>query len=187
MTQYIQVTNGVAQIYSPERLRKDNPNVSFPSALSPEILASYNVFECPIPTNPANPHVERGDLRFRQVDGVWEAYWVMTPLPAGEADRARELWRSEAVLSRRQFCIAAFRAGLLPGDQAAPAAKGEWPDAFAQALTGLPAETVIEAQIEWATVTEVRRSAPLLEAVRMAGGVTHEQLDTLFGWQGAVS
>lgn len=184
MSNYIKVENGVAQPYSLKQLRGENPMISFPLAIPQETLAEYGVFEYLPVENPANPYTERGDMSFRQVDGQWEAYWTITPLPAGEVDRALAAWRDEAVLSRRQFCIAAFRAGLLPGDQAAAATRGEWPAAFAQALVGLPENAVIEAQIEWAAVSEIRRNAPLLDAVRATGNITPEQLDALFGWQG---
>lgn len=92
-------------------------------------------------------------------------------------------WRYNATLSRRQFCIAAYRAGLLSEADAVLAAKGEWPASFDAALTGLPANVVTEAKIEWAAVSEIRRSAPLLETVRQSNGVTEEALDTMFGYQ----
>ena len=92
-------------------------------------------------------------------------------------------WRSKATLSRRQFCIAAYRAGLLSEADAVLAAKGEWPASFDAALVGLPANVVTEAKIEWASVSEIRRSAPLLETVRQSAGVTEDVLDTMFGYQ----
>jgi hypothetical protein len=98
-----------------------------------------------------------------------------------EANRLPE-WRSKATLSRREFCIAAYRAGLLSEADAVLAAKGEWPASFDAALVGLPTNVVTEAKIEWASVSEIRRSAPLLATVQATAGVTDEQLDALFGW-----
>ena len=103
-----------------------------------------------------------------------EAEWEANKLPE---------WRSNATLSRRQFCIAAYRAGLLSETDAVLAAKGEWPASFDAALVGLPANVVTEAKIEWAAVSEIRRSAPLLETVRQSAGVTEDVIDTMFGYQ----
>jgi len=100
------------------------------------------------------------------------------PAPPDQLD----LWRASAVLSRRNFCIACFRAGLLSADDAVIAAKGEWPAAFDKALTGMAADRVTEAKIEWAAVTEIRRNAPLLKAVQAVTRVTDGQIDALFGW-----
>ena len=99
-----------------------------------------------------------------------------------EANRLPE-WRSKAAISRRQFCIAAYRAGLLSEADAVLAAKGEWPASFDAALVGLPANVITEAKIEWAAVSEILRSAPLLETVRQSAGVTEDVLDTMFGYQ----
>lgn len=115
-----------------------------------------------------------------QFDGVTFAPKVLTA-----EEQAAELaeWRSNATLSRRQFCIAAYRAGLLSEADAVLAAKGEWPASFDAALVGLPANLVTEAKIEWAAVSEIRRTAPLLETVRQSAGVTEDVLDTMFGYQ----
>jgi len=119
----------------------------------------------------------------------------MVPLPDEEvarieAERAEYeagrlgRWRGNAALSRRNFCLACFRAGLLSADDAVIAAKGEWPASFDKALTGMTADRAAEAKIEWAAVTEIRRDAPLLKAVQVATSVTDGQIDALFGWDG---
>lgn len=105
-------------------------------------------------------------------------------VPAAEEQAANlDKWRSKATLSRRQFCIAAYRAGLLSEADAIAAAKGEWPASFEAALVGLPDNVVTEAKIEWAAVSEILRSAPLLETVRQSAGITEDVLDTMFGYQ----
>lgn len=115
-----------------------------------------------------------------QFDGV-----TFAPKAPTAEERAAELaeWRSTAVLSRAQFCTRAFRAGLLPKDDAIAAAKGEWPPSFDAALAGLPENVKIEAQIEWAAVNEIRRNADTLVFVQVAEQIDDAQIDALFGWK----
>lgn len=98
--------------------------------------------------------------------------------------RQHEKWRETVTLSRKAFCVACFRAGLLSPEDSVVAAKGGWPPSFDAALASLPKDKRVEAQIEWAAVTEVRRNAPLLDMVKLHKGVSDEQLDALFGWTG---
>jgi hypothetical protein len=109
--------------------------------------------------------------------------WAETSLTPEEVEAMAVEWRKAAVLPRRAFCIACFRAGLLTGPEAEDAARGGWPAAFASALSYLTAAQQTEARIEWGAVSEVRRDAPLLELVKWSAGVADEQLDALFGWE----
>lgn len=93
-------------------------------------------------------------------------------------------WRDSATLTRRQFCLACLQAGLLTPDDAITAAKGDWPTRFDMALAGLTELEIAAAKVEWASVSAVRRNAPLLAVVKTTAGVSDSQLDTLFGWGG---
>jgi len=93
-----------------------------------------------------------------------------------------EVWRGRVTLSRTDFCIALKRAGILTGAQAIQAAKGDWPVPFAAALANFP--DADEAEIAWAGASQVDRNSPLLEPLRVAAGLTAEQLDTMFGYTG---
>lgn len=183
MDNLIKVENGVAQPYSIQQLRRENPLVSFPAVVPAEILNSHGVYEyIPADTSAINTLTHSIDRIWREVDGQWIEELVATALPAGEADRTLAAWRSEATLTRRQFCLACLRAGLLTPDDAVIAARGFWPPSFDAAISGLTPEQKAEAQIEWAAVSVIRRDAPLLAAVQATAGVTDEQLDGLFGW-----
>lgn len=94
----------------------------------------------------------------------------------------RASWRETASLTRAQFCVAVKRAGLLPEAEAIDAAKGNWPQTFSDALSGLPVDET-EAQIVWASVTEIPRNDTVLEALRVYAGMTDEQIDEMFGWE----
>ena len=117
-----------------------------------------------------------------RADDVWDgAAWV-PPAPKTDPE-LREEWRPTATLSRAEFCIALKRAGVLSAQEAKAAAKGDWPASFAAALAGVA--DADEAEILWAGVSTVERMHPLLAALQAAAGLTDEQLDALFGWEGA--
>lgn len=109
---------------------------------------------------------------------------VDEPAPAQPTDaELRAAWRPGASLSRAEFCIALKRAGVLSAQEAKVAAKGDWPASFAAALAGVT--DADEAEILWAGVGTVERTHPLLIVLQAASGLTDEQIDALFGWQGA--
>lgn len=100
--------------------------------------------------------------------------------PPSEADQLAK-WRTRATTTRTRFCIAAKRLGMLTPEEAILAARGGWPQSFADALGSLPAEIdADEAQIVWAATTEVHRNDPVLNAVATANGFTPEHIDELF-------
>ena len=117
------------------------------------------------------------------------------PIPADEEAQIQAEWaagpdldaeRARAVLNRKDFCSALWKAGILPQDQAIMAARGEWPATFAAFTTGLSSEAATDAQIEWATSMTIRYVAPTLQALALAhSGDDQAQatatLDALFG------
>lgn len=102
--------------------------------------------------------------------------WVENP-------EALTQWREVASLKRRDFVKAAVYAGILPKEQAAQAARGDWPSAFNSALEEMPDDDArLDAEIDWATADNVTRNGLLLSAVQDAASVSDEQLDEMFGW-----
>lgn len=101
--------------------------------------------------------------------------------PTSESDR-RAGWRLRATLSRAKFCLAIYRAGILPLEEAIAAGRGDWPDSFTPLLDRLPDDIdPSEARILWAGITEIDRMHPLFEAAREHFGMTPEQADAVFG------
>lgn len=92
-------------------------------------------------------------------------------------------WRATASLSRAEFCIALKRAGILSASEAKQAAKGDWPETFADALAGFP--DADEAEITWAAITTVDRMHPMLLALQAFASLSDEFVDGLFGWTAA--
>jgi hypothetical protein len=84
-------------------------------------------------------------------------------------------------ISRRQLLIALAAAGLITEAEALAAAKtGEVPAAIDAAFRGLPPESALAARITWATMTQVERDHPLVQAIIDAQIAPAEQVDALF-------
>lgn len=76
---YMKLTNGTPAKYTLRRLRRDNPNTSFPKVIPDDLLASYDVYPY---TRPAVPEYdslsyEVRDGSFEQVDGEWSLPYVV--------------------------------------------------------------------------------------------------------------
>lgn len=85
---YVKLTNGIPEIYSVGRLRRDNPNTSFPKQVSAALLAQYGVFECtiaPRPDVPPNQIAIRNDLPTETADG-WVMGWTIRDRTADEIE-----------------------------------------------------------------------------------------------------
>lgn len=179
---YVKVTNGFAEIYSIGKLRKDNPNTSFPKNPSEALLAEWSVFPYTDAEKPTyNTKLQYLTRKLNQVDGAWVYDYVVNDYTAQEIADNLTKARANAVLTRQQFCTNCYTAGLLSKDDAVLAAKGGWPAAFTAALSGLTEEEQAVAEIEWASVQTVRRNAPLLAVVQASSSVNDAELDALFG------
>lgn len=119
------------------------------------------------------------------VVSLWDAAVATEPAAYVAPNLADVLadWRGTAVLSRLDFCLALFVAGVLNAEEAETAASGGWPAAFDDALAGLTDSERAFARITWAGTTVVHRSADLLALVQAFQGMTDAALDTMFGWE----
>lgn len=76
------------QRYSIRQLRLDNPQVSFPREMPPELLASYGVFEVTPVERPAHdPLTEKVSDGFEQQNGTWVHVWIVEPLSQAEQEQ----------------------------------------------------------------------------------------------------
>lgn len=73
--------------YSLEKMRQDNPNVSFPWDVPDALAAAYGVHRVTVAQAPHDPTVERvvPDAMPTLVDGTWVLGHTIEPLPAEEA------------------------------------------------------------------------------------------------------
>ena len=97
------VDNNVAGFpYNIGDLKKENPNVSFPSPITENALAAFDVYSV---TSTASPECDSKTHRVRQgvelIDGVWTQTWSLQQLPEQQAtdniraERDRRLVKSD--------------------------------------------------------------------------------------------
>jgi len=85
---HIKLIDGQHQPYSIEKLRRDNPQVSFPLEIPADTLAEYDVYEVAAtekPNDDNNTHrIEQG---VELVDGVWTQTWVFVEHTSDDIER----------------------------------------------------------------------------------------------------
>lgn len=135
------------------KVRRDNPNVSFPREMSDELLAEYNMFPV-IAVEP--PQIGPGQALREEtpelIDGKWMQKWEVdeVPMPVPQ------------IISARQVRLILLQQGLLE-------------------TVGAMIEQQEEAvRIEWEYATEFRRDNPLLTGLAANLGLTDEQIDEFF-------
>jgi len=121
--------------------------------------------------------IERGH---KEWDAAEKAAGPYVPPPEPTPAEVLAQWRSQASLPRSKFILAALDAGVLTEADAEQAVNG-WPSGWDAFFDGLPARDRIAAKAEWASITRVRRSAPLVAQLAAFKGLTDEQVDALFG------
>lgn len=103
----IKLTNGQPENYTIGQLRRDNPQVSFPSTIPEHILTEYGVYRVvsmPVPEYDHMTHSAKDSIEL--VDGGWTRVWTVEPLPLEQAEsnirreRDRLLAESDWIVSR---------------------------------------------------------------------------------------
>jgi hypothetical protein len=84
MTRYVYAPNGVPTTYpySVEKMKSDNPEVSFPDTIDEVTLAEYNVFPVtpvPAPDAPVTKNVLETSPEL--VNGEWKQKWAQVDAP----------------------------------------------------------------------------------------------------------
>jgi hypothetical protein len=137
--------------FHPEKLRREHPGVSFPSVMSAEMLAEFNVFPVTETAPPeAPPHHQPREAEPVIEDGAWRQAWTVERLPVPEE------------VSAAQIRLFLEQAGMLADVETRIATMSK------------------AVQIEWEYRTEFRRSSPLLNEVADAFKLTPEQVDEFF-------
>jgi hypothetical protein len=95
---YVKITNGIPEKYTIGKLRRDNPNTSFPKSVSDAVLASYDVFPLSPTDSPAYDHtknvVEGTPV---QLSGVWTQVWDVSDASSSEISDRTE---AQSIVSR---------------------------------------------------------------------------------------
>jgi hypothetical protein len=136
---YIKLTNNIPETYTVDRLRRDNPQVSFPQAIPDDTLAEYDVFPLkpvPVPTYDAN--TQRVDAASPIYDARgWVQAWVVSELSQEEID-LRYAARVERVRQQRAEAYRQESDPLFFKAQRGEATHQEWLDKVAEIQARFP-------------------------------------------------
>lgn len=93
---HIKIIYGQPQPYSLGQLRRDNPQVSFPSTIPADTLAEYDVYEIVATEQPIyDESAYNIEPSIELVDGLWTQTWVLVEHTAEDIERQWANIRSE--------------------------------------------------------------------------------------------
>jgi hypothetical protein len=118
---YIKLNNGVVEKYpySISELRKDNPQVSFPSDVPESLLAEYGVYSVEPTEKPANDISKLVmETSPELINGVWKQVWEITNLPSEKYLENLLNARANEYPPIGDQLDALFHAGLFPAEMA---------------------------------------------------------------------
>lgn len=106
---YVKVKDGAVEAfpYGQRELMNDNPNTSFPSAMSDEVLAEWDVLpvqptEIPQPFDPIEQ--DAASANPVMLGGMWVQTWIVTPAsPEEVAQRTNDL--ANSVRAERDYLL----------------------------------------------------------------------------------
>jgi hypothetical protein len=140
-------------------LRADFPNTSFPATMSRAPLPDGYVWVAPSPQPFTGPFESCEEIQpFQDSKGAWRQAWTTRPWSENE----RAAWRETTSCGPLQM----RKALRQTGDYAA--------------VTAAMAQADEETQEAWEYASEVRRTDPMIEAMRLVLGKTAEEVDNLF-------
>lgn len=172
---FIKLTNGEPEIYTIGKLRRDNPNVSFPKNISSDILSEYDVYSLTIEPEPEyNVNFQTATVgEIENINGVWTQGWVVTNKPIA-------VIRNIAVLPRSSFVKNLYMAGILDVEESISAGKGDWPSSFESVTQSMDEVDSAKSKILWASAYEIQRRDPLFDMLIDSGLVSEELVDQVF-------
>ena len=133
--------------YTVRQLKQDNPNTSFPEAVSGLDLSDYGVYGVTVSAKPSAVHDEKvvSDTEPTLVDGVWTLGWTVRDLTADEI--ASE---AKAVRRDRDELIVESDWTQMPDSPLDSAAKTSWAS-YRTALRDIPTQSNFPTNITWPT------------------------------------
>lgn len=163
---YVLAPNQIVETYpySIGALRKDNPQVSFPSNPPDELIADYNVYPVQATNRPTGDVVTEVDPVL--TGGQWLQAWSVREFTEQEIADNLAARRAEMVVTPRQARLALLGAGKLGDIEAAIAALDE------------PTKTQVT--IEWEYAVSIERNSPWVQAMTQSLGMTDVEVDSLF-------
>jgi hypothetical protein len=82
---YVKVNGGNASYYTLTDLRRDNPNVSFPTVITDEVAAEFSVYPCVTVEPPTVNYTQNLSMADPIcIAGTWQQTWTVTPATTEE-------------------------------------------------------------------------------------------------------
>jgi hypothetical protein len=180
---YVQVINNYASIYQIDRLYRDNPQISFPSELSDDILALFNIFSLTATEPPEynNLYQELVEGQPALIDNKWTQTWTLVDKSLESIEFIINQKRSNMRLSFSQLIIGLVTEGWITVEEGrAWRDRISLPAAVINLIQTLPEEQKFAAETKAIAFTEALRLDSIVIALGQAEGRTPEDLDNFF-------
>lgn len=147
----VKVTDSLPEKYSIQKLRADNPNVSFPTDPTEATLAEWGVFTLHAGVQPVVDHTKNiTEGQPQLIDGKWTQTWVTSD--ATEQEITERLGRQSAsVRDSRQVLLSASDWTQLPDAPLTDAKRQAW-STYRQALRDITAQAGFPWNVTWPTM-----------------------------------
>lgn len=143
---YIKSKNGqVVYPYTLDKFKRDNPNISFPSVITNQLLAEYGVYEVHVPVKPTDTLTSSYFIEntpTQDSSGTWVARWVEQRVDLATA--------ISAVRTHREVLLKNCDWTQLPDSPLSDEKKAEWAT-YRQALRDITADSDFPYSITWPT------------------------------------
>ena len=166
---YVKVINGNPTDYTIRELKQENPNTSFPSEISDELLAGFGVYRVYIPTAPDFDYDTQARDRTTAptlIGDRWEHSWTVRDLTAEELSQRDQEKRARLIVTPRQARLELAKRGQLAN--------------IDTIIASLPADQQEVVQIEWEYAVSIERNSPWVIQLGSALGFDEVGLDELF-------
>ena len=148
---YAKLNNGQVEKYpyTIGQLRKDHHNVSFPKAMTDDVLAQFNLVRVTPTERPAEDHTKNFTVTVAQVGGAWVEKWASTSATQAEITE-RTTNKAAQVRAERDRLLAATDYTQLAD---APVDATAWAT-YREALRNLPTRSGFPWTMTWPTKPE---------------------------------
>lgn len=144
---YVKAINDVVDTfpYYINTLKKENPNTSFPSVMTDEMLADWNVYSVEVEDQPVTAHNETVSLNTTPTEnnGAWTIGWTARVWTSEELTELEDQIRNQ-----RDKKLNASDWTQMPDSPLSDADKTLW-QTYRQALRDIPAQTNFPTDITW--------------------------------------
>ena len=152
---YVKVINGVPKPYTILQLRRDNPNTSFSTKISTQLLAQYGVYKAVEEERPSynerTQSIAMNNVAFNS-NGVWVYGWTIVDKTAEEI-AAYDTEQSMSIRSQRDELLASCDWMAIKAFEAGSTLSAEWAT-YRQALRDVTAQAGFPHDVTFPTKPE---------------------------------